>query len=440
MSKAILSRVATRIFNTPLFIHPAKLDVILSVVGDRFGLDTAGPAISAEDLAAMEAPKKETIQMKVGSASASSGQGKVTLSVIPVFGTLVHRVSGLGAWSGMRSYESIRADFQKALIDQETDGIVFELASNGGEGHGLFDLVDEIYQARENNTKRITAIVNEYAYSAGYALASACHDVYLTRTSGVGSIGVIARHADISAKNEKDGVKYTTMFEGDRKNDFSQDGPLSTEAQTFLRKSLQENYKLFVDTVARNRGLEQKAVRETQAAIYEGKEAVSAGLADAVLSFNEAVKKTASNIKPTGGRVMSGTPQKLGLQHQLEALFKGSSETEIAAALSPLGYMPSAEHVSEEAKKEHGNGRYEDGKKETMAYVNEIQSLCALAGKTEMAADILDSELSIELAKKQLIDAAASSSETISSTVAATSSGQQSSLVANAQARADRAQ
>jgi ClpP class serine protease len=47
-----------------------------------------------------------------------------------------------------------------------------------------------------------------------------------------------------------------------------------------------DTYQLFVSTVARNRGLSAEAVRKTEAGIFIGKKAVSAGLADRVAAVD----------------------------------------------------------------------------------------------------------------------------------------------------------
>jgi ClpP class serine protease len=156
----VLHRLATRIFNTPLMIHPAKLDTILAVLGSRVGIEAPvvpmlGPAEPEKSMAV----KLEAVANRNGSSH------RFTLGVVPVRGTLVHRTSGLGAMSGLRSYEMIRKDFRAARADAETDAIVMDFTTYGGEVHGCFDLVDEIFQARGD--KKIIGIANEYAYSAG---------------------------------------------------------------------------------------------------------------------------------------------------------------------------------------------------------------------------------------------------------------------------------
>jgi ClpP class serine protease len=54
--------------------------------------------------------------------------------------------------------------------------------------------------------------------------------IFVNRTSGVGSIGVIATHIDQSAYDKKEGIKYTTIFAGDKKNDLSPHEPISDGA------------------------------------------------------------------------------------------------------------------------------------------------------------------------------------------------------------------
>ncbi len=433
-NKAILSHLAARIFNTPLLIHPDKLDAILYAIGDRIGFDTAllPPLVRTET----PAPKRDMVALKVGgkNSSLSGVEGNVTIGIIPVFGTLAHRADFIDAMSGVRSYESLRADYRKAQADKSFDAVAFEMASPGGEGHGLFDLVDEIKRTSASG-KPTFAIVNEYAYSACYAIASACDQIFLTRTSGLGSIGVIARHADYSAKNEKDGVKYTTMFVGDRKNDFSRDAPLSDQAMQVLQESLVKSYDLFVATVAANRKMAEKAVRATQAGIYEGQAAIDAGLADAVLSFDEALHRIAKTVKPsTGGTRMSNQE---GLKHQLEALFKGSSDTDNAAALASLGYVPKASAISEEAKQAFGQEQFAAGKKAGLDQARELAAACELAGMPDKLAGFISAGTEPAAAKSALIDAQADGQKKIMSTVdpnAGVDAG--NLLVANAKTRA----
>jgi len=100
----------------------------------------------------------------------------------------------------------------------------------------------------------------------------------------------------VSAANEKAGVKYTTIYKGDRKNDLSPHAPLSDEAKAMLEEEVNDHYGLFVETVARNRGMKVAEVIATQAGIYMGDKAVERRLADAVIAPNQVVAMILNDI------------------------------------------------------------------------------------------------------------------------------------------------
>jgi len=114
--------------------------------------------------------------------------------------------------------------------------ILLDIDSPGGESGGVFDPADRIRTGSQ--VKPIWAVANDMAFSAAYALASAANRVFVSRTGGVGSIGVIALHADQSGKGAQEGVRYTTVFAGARKNDLNPHAPLSDEAVASLQPSL----------------------------------------------------------------------------------------------------------------------------------------------------------------------------------------------------------
>jgi len=208
---------------------------------------------------------------------------------IPVRGMLFQHFDWLlSAVLDVSFYEIINDQFQAALSNPNVKRITFDCDSHGGEVCGCFDLADEIFKAR--GKKPIYAIVNEMAYSGAYAIASASDKVFLPRTASLGSIGVISTHLDESKRDEKRGIKYTTIYAGGRKNDFSRHAPLSSAAVDALQNIVKEQNEIFVSTVARNRGISPQAIRNMEAALFFGKNAVDVGLADRVTSYAQALK------------------------------------------------------------------------------------------------------------------------------------------------------
>jgi signal peptide peptidase SppA len=206
------------------------------------------------------------------------------VAIIPVHGILVHGP----AWGffGETSYDDVRRMLDAAMGDEEVVAICLHIDSPGGEVAGCFDLADDIYFARE--IKPIYAICAECAYSAAYAIASAATKIYVPRTGGVGSIGVIALRLDITAALAQMGIKITTLAFGDRKTDTYPTTPLSESAEKRLQQDIDALGEIFLGIVARNRGLTVESVRQMQAGTFLGQLGVESRLADAVLTPDEA--------------------------------------------------------------------------------------------------------------------------------------------------------
>lgn len=279
-----LPHLAQKLFNTPLAIHPQKAEVIVSSLTERLGITQIRSAMMEDD--------DEYFSRK---ARKDSGYDVLEgIAIIPVYGTLVQKLGTLRPYSGMTGYDGIRRVFLTAVNDPEVKGICLDIDSPGGEVAGCFDLVDLIYA--ERGKKPIHAILSENAFSAAYAIASAADKIYVPRTGGVGSVGVIVIHCDWSQHIKDDGLKVSIITYGNRKAESNPYVVLSDEAKAAIQHDVDEMGRLFVSTVSRNRGLSETVIRNTQAACYLAAEGVQMGLADVVASpdvaFQELMKES----------------------------------------------------------------------------------------------------------------------------------------------------
>lgn len=205
---------------------------------------------------------------------------------IPVKGILLHDFPwAFGSWA--TGYLYIARALARGLADMNVVAIALVCDSYGGELAGCFELVDKIYAAR--SIKPIRAFSHEFAFSAGYAVASAASKIIVSRTGGVGSIGIVTSHFDVSRAMEDAGYKITFIFSGAHKVDGNSYEPLPADVKARIQQLCDEPYALFCEIVARNRGLDVKAVRATEAECFTAGEAVENGLADAIGPFDEAV-------------------------------------------------------------------------------------------------------------------------------------------------------
>ena len=204
------------------------------------------------------------------------------IAVISISGILVHQEDWCSWMFGEMSYDRIRAQFDQALGDAEAKVIALHVNSPGGLVSGCFDLAEHILAAR--GTKPIVAILDECAFSAAYALACTAERIVVPRTGGVGSIGVVMLHDDITKALDEFGIKVTTFQFGERKTDSYPTTPLTEEARKAFQSDVDTLGEMFVDLVARARDLKPAAVGNTEAACFLGQAGVDVGLADAVMS------------------------------------------------------------------------------------------------------------------------------------------------------------
>jgi len=303
MAKSPLIHVASLVFNTPLAIFPEKLEVILRAVGPRLGLDEAALCdlidSGALQSGAHPADHAARIQAQMDDDDdAAAKPYKLTpegVAVIPIRGTLMKRYSWLAAYSGLSTYEGVRRASTAALEDPQVKALLLDVDSPGGTTHGCFELADSLFQMRRSGDKPMWACANDLAASAAYALASAADRVYVTRTGGVGSIGVFALHVDQSASDEAAGLKFTYLYAGGKKIDGNPHEPLSKGARKDIQAEVDREYEMFVACVARNRGATPAQIRDTEAIVKYGDQALGL-LADEVATCEEVLAELTRKV------------------------------------------------------------------------------------------------------------------------------------------------
>jgi ClpP class serine protease len=196
------------------------------------------------------------------------------VAIIPVHGSLINRFGW--SYSFVTGYNFIRAQHNAALLDDDVKYIIHDHNSFGGEAAGCFELSDEIYASR--GKKPIIAVVDSNCYSASFALASACDKIIAIPSAGVGSVGVVSMHIDMSKALESYGYKITFIYSGDHKVDGNPYEALSAEVKADIQKSVDKSRAKFVAVVARNLGLDSKIIYDTQARTYRADDALALGL------------------------------------------------------------------------------------------------------------------------------------------------------------------
>lgn len=404
-----LPHLASRLYGTPLLLARAKLDVILSVLGERVNWPES-------DLAVPSIQKRPSIDAPVG------------IAVIPVVGSLVRRTLGLDPASGFTSYAEIAGMVDAALSDPSVEGIVLDIDSPGGEAGGVFELGERIRAA--DAIKPVWAVSADSAFSAAYAIGCSASRLMVSRTGGVGSIGVIAMHVDQTARDAQQGYRYTPITAGDHKNDFSPHEKLGPEAHARLQAEVDRLYSMFVDHVAAMRKLDADAVRATEAGIYFGMDAVTAGLADAVGSLDAVLAEFSSFLvaRRARGHTMSDSTRLSAVTPS--TLMENSTMPLTAPVDQPLTDEPvtsAAPDADKPVADEATPATTDVSRADALA----IAELCQLAGHPELTATFLAEGVSEAHVRKALLASRADSPEIRSTIAPDAPAPQQSQSAAN---------
>ena len=282
MSK--FSHLSSLVFNKPLMVTQDYAETIAVVLSDRLNLDVEGLQI-----------KSDAKDQRV----ATTNKG---VAVIPIVGSMSHRSTGIEAMSGMTSYTTLQKQFEAAFNDPNVGSILMDIDSPGGSVAGAFDFRD--YLMSKKGTKPVYALARDAMCSAAYLIGSTADKVYATQTARVGSIGVVAMHTDASGKMEKEGLKPTFISAGKFKTAGNPYEKLEGEKLKYLQDSVDESYDMFINAVADARGIDKKAIRDTEARVYGGKKAVEIGLADGIRTYESVLAEmSAPNFTTQGTRM-----------------------------------------------------------------------------------------------------------------------------------------
>jgi signal peptide peptidase SppA len=378
MTTALLTNIAERAFNRPLWCTQHYANVVATVLAPRLGVQ---PVLQADQIPP-ERPARFPSLMDNG------------VMLVPVVGGLVHRGDSLDAMSGTESYTHLNNIIVHALQEKECRAILLDVDSPGGEAGGCFELADTLLDARR--IKPIWAVANTQACSAAYLIGASASKFFATQSAHIGSIGVAWMHTDVSQMLKAAGIVTTLLYAGAHKIDGNPFEALSKEDKALFQESIEKSYTLFVDAVAARRPMTAEAARKTEARVYRADEATELKLVDGVKS-------------------LQGTLEALvqSLESQPKSTTKGFSMTTQSPAAPENAITPEAHAQAVSTARAEG---YRAGRSDAAAIV----SCEAATGRQAMAAELAgDADISkdkaIALLGKAPIAAAAAPAPQLSS-------------------------
>jgi len=185
----------------------------------------------------------------------------------------------------------------QAEQDDAIKAIVLEVDSYGGWPVAA----EEVANALRRAQKPTVALIREGGLSAAYWAATGADTIFASKNSDVGSIGVTMSYLSYTRQNQEQGIEYVLLNSGKFKDTGDPNKPLTAEERTLMQRDIDIIYENFVQTVAQNRGLEVKTVRNlADGSSVLGEMALEKGLIDQIGSIPEVEKYLEEKI---GGKV-----------------------------------------------------------------------------------------------------------------------------------------
>jgi capsid assembly protease len=200
-----------------------------------------------------------------------------SVALLEVIGPIVRRADMFSEISGATDVGTLSRDFATALAAPNVEAVLFVLDSPGGEVGGIAEFAAMIAAA----DKPVWAYGEAVIASACYWLASAMDRIVIDKTALVGSIGVAMAVPDPTKANSKD-ITFVSSQSPHKRPD-----PTTETGRGQLQALVDATAAEFVADVATYRGVSVETVLADfgQGGVMVGKAALTAGLVDALGSF-----------------------------------------------------------------------------------------------------------------------------------------------------------
>lgn len=337
-------------------------------------------------------------------------------AIVSISGSMQHKETWFTRFLGVTTYETIANISAMLAADEGVDNVLLDIDSPGGQAKGV-DVASDAILALRAAGKPVHAHVSGAMMSAAYWLGSAAETVMASKNAELGSIGVIAVHGDLTKLHDEIGIKFTVLRKGEEKALATPYEKLSDKGREQIERSMERSYSAFIDTVSANRDLPAEYVREKLATgrEFSAQEAVDLGLADEIISFNEAASRlvnsastsqetnwseAAMSVKP----ILSNKATGMSAEEAATAVAAGLDLTELEA---PSNLSASAEEEEEaEAEvstEEEESESTESEEEEASEEAHSNSSFTAML--SDLNKQLVDAKVQLEQANSKLAEA-----------------------------------
>jgi protease-4 len=200
--------------------------------------------------------------------------GKKHTAMVEIVGTI--------APGGDASAERVTEALQAAFKDKNTQGVILRINSPGGSPVQAQTIYDEMRRLRKKYPDiPLYAVVEDICASGGYFIAVGADRIYVSKSSLVGSIGVLMNGFGFTGLMEKLGIERRLITAGENKAFLDPFSPMEEKHRQYAVQLAKDIHQQFISVVREGRGKRLKETPETfSGLIWTGEKSIELGLAD----------------------------------------------------------------------------------------------------------------------------------------------------------------
>ncbi len=193
------------------------------------------------------------------------------------------------------SYSVIRV-LDRLRNDKRIKGVVIRVNSPGGDALAS----EEMYSAVRSLAEKKPVVISmaSVAASGGYYISAPATYIMADKTTVTGSIGILNLKFVVKDMLARIGINTETVKIGEHADVFSPYRESTDEEKEFMQKELQWGYNMFLERVAKGRGLTKDSVNAIgQGRVWSGMRGRKIGLVDSIGGILDAINKCAELAK-----------------------------------------------------------------------------------------------------------------------------------------------
>jgi protease IV len=201
--------------------------------------------------------------------------------------TALVEVRGVIGPDGSASADNVMTGLQDAFKDKRTQGVILRINSPGGSPVQAGHINDEIRRLRHKHPNiPVYAVVEDICASGGYYVAVAADQIYVDKSSIIGSIGVLMDGFGFTSAMEKLGIERRLLAAGENKGFLDPFSPIEESQKAHAQNMLSEIHQQFINVVRQGRGNRLKETPDMfSGLLWIGSKSIDLGLADALGSI-----------------------------------------------------------------------------------------------------------------------------------------------------------